>query len=54
MESIVRTCDYRNRSASPFQRQCTSLEVAMTPIDYFMAVFVGMCLGFAGLAYLVG
>jgi len=26
----------------------------MTPIDYFMAVFAGMCLGFAGLAYLVG
>ena len=25
----------------------------MTPIDYFMAVFVGMCLGFAGLAYLL-
>jgi len=25
----------------------------MTPIDYFMAVFVGICIGLAGLAYVV-
>jgi hypothetical protein len=26
-------------------------EVAMDPIDYFMGIFVGMCVGLAGLAY---
>jgi len=25
----------------------------MTPIDYFMGIFVGMCFGLAGLAYAV-
>ena len=28
-----------------------SEEDAMTPIDYFMGIFVGMCFGLAGLAY---
>jgi len=23
----------------------------MTPIDYFMAIFTGMCIGFAGVVY---
>jgi len=25
----------------------------MTPIDYFMGIFVGMCVGLAGLAFAV-
>jgi hypothetical protein len=25
---------------------------AMTPIDYFMAIFAGMCIGVAGVAYI--
>ena len=29
------------------------MEGVMTPIDYFMGVFVGMCIGLAGLAYVV-
>jgi hypothetical protein len=29
------------------------VEIAMTPIDYFMGIFVGMCAGLAGLAYAV-
>lgn len=26
-------------------------KAAMDPIDYFMGIFVGMCIGLAGLAY---
>jgi hypothetical protein len=26
-------------------------EVGMDPIDYFMGIFVGMCIGLAGLAF---
>ena len=28
-------------------------EVAMDPIDYFISVFVGLCIGLAGLALVV-
>jgi hypothetical protein len=28
------------------------VEESMAPIDYFMAIFVGMCIGLTGLAYL--
>jgi len=27
---------------------------SMSPIDYFIAIFVGMCIGLAGMAYVFG
>ena len=29
-------------------------ETAMSPIDYFMAIFAGVCIGVAGAAYVLG
>jgi hypothetical protein len=27
---------------------------SMSPIDYFIAIFAGMCIGLAGMAYVLG
>ena len=32
------------------QRACSTME----PVDYMMALFAGMCIGFAGLAFVYG
>jgi hypothetical protein len=29
-------------------------ESVVDPIDYFMAIFTGMCIGLAGMAYILG
>ena len=31
--------------------KCADEESVVEPIDYFMAIFTGMCIGLAGMAY---
>jgi hypothetical protein len=34
--------------------KCADGESVVDPIDYFMAIFTGMCIGLAGMAYVLG
>jgi hypothetical protein len=58
-------CKFSNCSRgqpNPFERGCDGLvtslrdkvEGSMSPIDYFTAIFVGMCIGMAGVAFIYG